>query len=180
VKLATALAAGFLAASFVAPVPLNAQQSEPQAMGPRLTLKSVEAQVTALQTQVNSQQSTINSQQSTINSLKSTLASLQSTVSSLQSAVNSTTDFAAVGVDGHLDHSSKDVDSSSHLAPGQYEVKFTKDISECAYFGGPTLGGIILPVPAKGNPKVLDVFTGDFAGKAMEQTFFISVVCPSA
>jgi hypothetical protein len=135
VKLAIALAAGFFAASFVAPGPLDAQQSEPQAMGPKLTLKSVEAQVTALQTQVNSQESTINSQQSTINSLKSTLASLQSTVSSLQSAVNSTTSLVAVDSDGTRLRRSNDVASSSRLALGEYEVKFDKDISECFILG---------------------------------------------
>jgi|SRR5208337_1964700 len=50
--IALAVATGLLVASFVCPGTPRAQQSEPDAKGPKLTLKGVEAQVVTLQAQV--------------------------------------------------------------------------------------------------------------------------------
>jgi len=50
--IAVAAAAGLLIASFVCPGTTRAQQLEPDAKGPKLTIKSVEAQVVTLQAQV--------------------------------------------------------------------------------------------------------------------------------
>jgi TolA-binding protein len=165
------LAAGFLVVVLFFSAPSGAQQSEPQAKAPKLTLNSVEAQVTALQSQVSSQQSTITSLQSTINSL-------QSTVTSLKSALNTTTSFEVVGSDGAFLRGSPDAAEPSHPGTGQYEVAFTKDVSKCAYSVTP-IGTLVFTeaIPDATNSRVLDVFSTDRSGDLQDTEFSILVVC---
>jgi len=111
--IAVAAAAGLLIAGLVGPGPTRAQQTEPE-KAPKLTLKSVEAQVVTLQTQ---------------------LATVNTTLSSLHPD-----DFAVVNSAGALNRGSASAVAASNVVTGGYEVTFNKDVSACAYIA--TIGDV--------------------------------------
>ncbi|MGO9607075.1 MAG: hypothetical protein ACLQAT_27410 [Candidatus Binataceae bacterium] len=190
----TTLAAGLLIASLIAPALSRAQQSGPEAKDPKLTLKSVEAQVTALQTQVNSLQSSVSSVQTSVSTLQTSVSALQTTVGSLQTSLNSlqTTvtslqpNFAVVDMNGALVRGSTSVVSTARLAAGEYQVVFNKDITGCEYNateGDPGAGATIpvfLGVASLSN-NVDGVFIAIFnptANATVDSSFQLSVICP--
>jgi len=202
------LAAGLLIAGFVAPALSRAQQSGPDAKGPKLSLKFIEVQVTALQTQVNSlqtsltslqssvsalqttagsQQATLNSLQTTVGSVQNSVSSVQTSLGSLQTTVNSLQPhFAIVDKDGALVRGSSSVVSTARLAAGEYQVVFNRDVTGCEYNateGDPGGGGTIpafLGVASLSN-NVDGVFIAIFnpaANAAIDSSFHLSVTCP--
>jgi len=173
----TTLVAGLLVASLFAPTRSQAQQWEAAAKGPKLTLNSVEAQVTALQGQVASLQSTVKSLQSAVDSLDTAVSSLQP-------------NFAVVRNDGTLAHGSVSVVSTKRLGNGMYQVIFNRNVTGCEFnasIGGPAANltfGFIGAVSLAGNDNGVFVGTAilliaaespiDFA----DLPFELSVICP--
>jgi len=159
----TTLAIGMLIGSLVTQATLSAEQSEPAAKGPKLTLNSVEAQVTGLQTQVNS---------------------LESELHSLETKVTSQPMFAVVNQDGGLSRGTGNVVKTTRFGSGGlYEVTFNRDVSNCAY--NATVGGIqkgTFPIniafvaPGDDNASVF-VLTGDLVGDNRASSFYLSVIC---
>jgi hypothetical protein len=75
----------------------------------------------------------------------------------------------------------------AHVATGQYEVTFSKDVSGCAY--GATIGDTANAVPTQGLISVSgdvdsdipgDVYVQTFntAGSATDSPFHLTVTCP--
>jgi hypothetical protein len=156
--IAVAAAAGLLIASLVWPPTTRAQETEPE-KAPKLTLKSVEAQVVTLQTQ---------------------LATVNTTLSSLHPD-----DFAVVNSAGGLDRGSSSAVSASNPMTGGYEVTFNRDVSACAYIA--TIGAIGTNPPNPGQIAVnsvaddadsVGVKTYDSAGTAANSPFHLSLSCP--
>jgi hypothetical protein len=158
----TTLAIGMLIGSLVTQATLRAEQSEPAAKGPKLTLNAVEAQVTGLQTQVNS---------------------LESELHSLETKVTSQPMFAVVNADGGLSRGSGNVVKTARLGSNLYRVTFNKDVSNCAYnatVGGSQIGnfpiGFTFVAPGDDNASVF-VLTLDFGGNQVARPFYLSVIC---
>jgi hypothetical protein len=157
------LAIGILIGSLVAQATLRAQQSEPAAKGPKLTLNAVEAQVTALQTQVGS---------------------LESELHSLETKVTSQPMFAVVNDDGSLSRGSANVVKTERVMVGVYVVTFNKDVSGCehnATIGPPNTGAIspalifvdFLPV----NKDAVSIIVQRPNGVSVDDPFHLSVTC---
>jgi len=169
-RITTKLLAGLLIFGLTAPAMILAQELEAEraepAKAPKLTLQSVEAQVTTLQGQVSS--------------LQSTVSSLQTTVSSLQPS------FAVVFNDGTLVRGSSGVKSGrASKLPGRYEVIFTKDVSHCAYVAtlgdtdaGTVPAGEISVATREANADGVFVETANSSGIDTDNSFHLSVVCP--
>jgi hypothetical protein len=169
-RITTTLVAGLLIAGLIAPPSSWAQFSEPQlseaAKAPKLTLQSVEAQVTTLQNQVSSLQSSVNS--------------LQSAVTSLQP------NFAVVNKDGTLARGSKSAVSSQHYQnrTGVYQVIFNRDVTGCginATLGAPDADGFtpgLIGVSSLfNNPGGVAVFIFDPLVHFIDTSFHVSVIC---
>jgi len=175
-RVSISLAAGLLIVGFIAPSS-RAQLSEVQlsqpAKAPKLTLQSVEVQVTTLQGQVSS--------------LQSAVTTLQGQVSSLQSAVTALhPNFAVVKGDGMLARGSKSVVSSQRLDTGLYSVIFNRDVTGCeinATLGAPDAdgftSGLIGVSSQNNNADGVLVFVVDPSGKSfVDGPFHLSASCP--
>jgi hypothetical protein len=165
-RITALLAVGLLIGSLVTQATLRAQQSEPAAKGPKLTLNSIEAQVSMLQGQVASLQSTVNS--------------LQSNLNLLQMKVTSQPTFAVVDGDGALTRGSANVVKTERISRGVYEVTFNKDISNCAYNATLALGGVVAEAidaaPAGATSVRITIFSILVASTA-DEPFQLSVIC---
>jgi hypothetical protein len=163
-RISTTLVAGLLIAGLIAPTQLLAQESElalpsDPAKAPKLTLKSVEGQVTTLQSQVSA--------------LQSALAAVQP-------------NFAVVNQNGTLARGSKSVVSSKSLGiVGTYQVIFDRDVTGCeinATLGAPDSGGFSLGfigvASREDNPEGVFVNIEDTKGNDLNAPFHISVICP--
>ena len=159
-RIALTVATGLLVASFLCPGTPRAQQSEPDAKAPKLTLKGVEAQVVTLQAQV---------------------VTLQTAVNSLHPE-----DFAVVNSAGSLVRGSSSVISASNTGlTGAYQVIFNKDVSGCAYVAtigdtdsGTPLPGQIWVAGRSGNADGIFIDTQDSTGASSNRPFHLSVSCP--
>jgi hypothetical protein len=74
--------------------------------------------------------------------------------------------------------------SSTHLAPGEYEVVFGRDVSGCAYTAtigsGDTsepLSGEVGVAQRAGNASAVSVVTRDSAGNKADRPFHLTVTC---
>jgi len=176
-RISTSLAAGLLIVGLIAPPPSRAQFPQPQlsepAKAPKLTLQSVEAQVTTLQGQVSS--------------LQSAVTTLQGQVSSLQSAITALhPNFAVVKGDGTLARGSKSVVSSQHLSTGLYSVIFNRDVTGCeinATLGAPDADGFtsgLIGVTSQNNNAdgVLVLIVTPSGQSFVDGPFHLSAACP--
>lgn len=170
-------------ASFVCPGTTHAQQSEPDAKAPKVTLKSVEAQVVTLQSQIATLQTTVNS----LSGVEPQVVTLQGQVATLQTAVSSLfpEDFAVVASDGTLVRGSASAVSAANNALGKYAVHFNKDIDGCGYVA--TIGDTadVIPAPGEitvssvgGNAGEVAVDTYDNTGTPLASSFHLFVSCP--
>jgi len=165
-RITTTLVAGLLIVSLFGLTQSRAEQWQPAAKGPKLTLNSVEAQVSMLQGQVASLQSTVNS--------------LQSNLNSLQMKVTSQPTFAVVDGDGALTRGSANVVKTERISRGVYEVTFNKDISNCAYNATLAVGGVVAEAidaaPAGATSVRITIFSVLVASTA-DEPFQLSVIC---
>jgi len=161
-RISISLAAGLLVAGLIAALSSWAQVSEAElsqpAKAPKLTLQSVEAQVTTLQGQVSA---------------------LQAAVTALQP------NFAVIAANGTLARGSKSVVKSDRLDIGQYDIIFNRDVTDCeinatlgSFQVGPIFLGFIGVASEFKNPDGVFVLITDEKGAFLDAPFHVSVICP--
>ncbi len=139
----------------------------------------------ALWARVTADEAAIALLQSQVATLTAEVTDLQTDVADLKGQNN----WAVVASDGTLNrsHSSAGPVTSGHVATGQYEVTFAKDVSKCAYTA--TLGDVATAAPVPGfvnvsgdsdtdSPDDVFVYTFDKTGAAADASFHLNVTCP--
>jgi hypothetical protein len=75
--------------------------------------------------------------------------------------------------------------SAGRIGPGQYEVIFTQNVTECTYLATAGLqsgGGVasfsqVFVLPRAGNANGVSVNTSNSAGALADRTFHLAVIC---
>jgi hypothetical protein len=90
---------------------------------------------------------------------------------------------AAVNPDGTLARAGQGNTTSTRTAPGQYEVDFGRDVSNCVWVAGissvtaPAVAGQAQVGPRTGNAEAIFVLTTDSGGAITDRPFHVVVVC---
>jgi uncharacterized coiled-coil protein SlyX len=147
----------------------------------------------ALEKRVTADEAVISALHTSLTTLQTSVTTLQGQVSTLQTQLGATqgqNNWAVVASDGTLNrsHSTAGAVTATHVATGQYEVTFSKDVSGCAFEG--TIGDVGVAAPAQGQisvagdtdtdtPNDVYVQTFDVAGTvATDSPFHLYVSCP--
>ncbi len=126
-----------------------------------------EATIALLQSQVDTLNAEVATLDDEVATLQSDVAALKLDVKALKRREN----FAVVASDGTLNrsYSSAGAVASEHVATGQYEVSFARDVTKCAYTA--TLGDVANAAPVPGFVSVTGDFDNDATGDVFVYTF---------
>lgn len=137
-----------------------------------------------LEDRVEADEALITTLQGQVATLQSDVATLQTDVTDLQGQNN----WAVVSATGTVARSNPSSGVTvDHVATGQYEVTFAKDVSGCAYEA--TIGDTANAVPTQGeisvsgdvdsdSPNDVYVQTFNTSGTATDSPFHLYVSCP--